>query len=185
VRLVIVEAGARLTDLALDGAGDADTVVVQQAALERAAELAARVISRLAVIERAGSAVQRAVILVAPGPDAQSIEARHLLARALLTHAHVSKVESAELVLSAGRDADGPLRDQILALVELLVGAPESSSVPIRIQFGSPAEPARQPRRESGVFARSTPNDQTEGKRRGLDPQTSPLESGCRAMASG
>jgi hypothetical protein len=159
--LVVVEAGAHVSGLRLapDGDGDEDTVVVRQMDGEPSSVLAARAIARLALIERSGSAVQRAVMLIAPRRDGQSMAARHLLARALLTHAHVNHDSAAELRLSVGGDADAALRDELLALVELLVGTPGSAVVPIRVQFGPPEEPSRRAPRQSGIFTRSTTHD--------------------------
>jgi hypothetical protein len=103
VRLVVVEAGAHVSGLRLapDGDGDEDTVVVRQMDGGPSSVLAARAIARLALIERSGSAVQRAVMLIAPRRDGQSMAARHLLARALLTHAHVNHEPTRHSVTSS------------------------------------------------------------------------------------
>lgn len=71
--------------------------------------------------------------------------ARQLLARALLVHAQVAAIGSSELVLIVGTQGGPPLRHQLMALVEVLVGEPEAGSMAIRIRLDSaiPLEAAK------------------------------------------
>ncbi len=122
-----------------------DTMVTRQSSEETPAEFAARVIRRIASIERSGQGVATAVILLAPRLDPQVMAARELLARALFAHAEVAPTGSSELVLAVGGHATPALRHQLLALVETLVGEPEARSTRIRIRFdaSAPAATAR------------------------------------------
>lgn len=138
LRLVVVEDGAEGLGPYLSPDASADTMVLHQSTEEPAAELAVRVIQRIASIERSGQGVAKAVVLLGPRLDQQAMAARQLLARALLVHAQVAAMGSGELVLVVGSQADPALRHHLMALVEALVGEPEAGSMAIRIRFDSP-----------------------------------------------
>jgi hypothetical protein len=140
VRLVVVERGADLRDFETPG-NEADGVhVIGQGRDESALSLAMRVIDRLASIERSESQLDRALLLVAPQVDGQSLAARELMARAMLTHASIAG--AAELVLAVRADADPDVRHAVLNLVETLMGEHGAASMPIRIRFGGKADRA-------------------------------------------
>jgi hypothetical protein len=117
-----------------------ETVVARQGDGELPAEFSRRVIGRIAAIERSARCIGHAVIAVGPGVDDQWMAARHLVVRALLTHAHVSGVGAGELVLAVDSDAKVLLRHGLMALVETLIGEAESSRMAIRVRFGIGAE---------------------------------------------
>lgn len=141
VRLVAVEDGASAFNsyLSLDECDE--TVVARQGAGELPAEFSRRIISRIAAIERSAQCIGQAVIAVGPGTDDEWMAARQLVARALLMHAHVSG--AGELVLAVDSNAEVHVRHGLMALVEVLVGEPESSRTPIRVRFGVSAEHSR------------------------------------------
>jgi len=135
LRLVVVESGAH----GLGGHAPSDdieeTIVIGQLGGESTAELASRVSRRLADAERLGRRLATAVLLLAQHLDAPSMAARQHLARALLTHAETA--DSAELLISAEAGAGAEGRERLLTLVENLLGAADSKSVPIRVCFGA------------------------------------------------
>jgi hypothetical protein len=131
-RLIVVESGARALASCLSADGRDETTVVAQGADEAPVELPFRVMGRLAVIERGGGSVDRAVVAIASKLDAQSRAAREVVARAL--HAHMTAAGSGELVLAA-HGANAELRHELLSLVETLVCEHDRSSVTIRLQF--------------------------------------------------
>lgn len=136
VCLVAVEDGASAFNSYLPLDDCDETVVARQDEGELPAEFSRRIISRIAVIERSARCIEQAVIAVGPSVDDQWMAARHLVARALLTHAHVSGAGASELVFAVHGDADVHLRHELMALVEILVGEPESSRTAIRVRFG-------------------------------------------------
>jgi hypothetical protein len=132
-----------------------ETIVVRRNNDELPVDLARRSIRRIVLIEQAGCSIRRAIVVVAPELDAQWVAARHLLARALVTHAHVALTDCAELFFAVDGDANTDLRHEIMALIDALIGEPETSLVPIRVRFGVDYEPSRPPVRELGPRLRS------------------------------
>ena len=131
-RLIVVENGAQALDSFLSVDGRDETTVVAQGADEAPVELHFRVTGRIAVIERGGRSVDRAMVAIASKLDAQSQAAREVTARAL--HAHMTAAGSGELVLAA-HGANAELRHELLSLVETLITEHERSPVTIRLQF--------------------------------------------------
>lgn len=156
VRLVVVEDGAQAVGSYLSAEECEETVVVHQSDDEPPAELARRVVGRIATLEGSGRAVARAVIMIANRTDCQAMAARHLLARALVMHAQVALAGSADLTFAVdGRD-NIDLRRELMALVETLIGEPVSSPA-IRVCFGPPEKPFGRQVSESGFFDRVRP----------------------------
>jgi len=77
------------------------------------------------------------------------------------------------------------LRHELMALVEVLVSAPESASVPIRIQFGSIAAPSRPPVRKSGCHQRTRPEGQAEDGPRSRRPRGGDAAACAKAHQKG
>jgi hypothetical protein len=135
VSLVAVEDGASAfnSHLSLDECDEC--VVVRQMVGEPPAEFCDRISRRIAAFERSARRIGHAVIAVGPHSDDQWMAARYLVAHALLVHAHGSGAGS-DLVIAVDGDAEVQLRHRLMALVEVLVGEPESSRTPIRVRFG-------------------------------------------------
>ena len=145
LRLVVVEDGARELDSRVPPDEGEESIVVAQASGELPATLALAVTGRIAALERSSRNIERAVVLIGPDCGVQVCAARWLVARALLTHMVVSG--SGELVLAApGAGVD--VRQDLLSLVEALLGEHERSAVPIRLQL---REDAPRPARTSGI----------------------------------
>jgi hypothetical protein len=155
VRLIVVEDGAEAVSPYLSPEECEETVVVHQSDGELPVGLARRTVSRIGTLERSGRAIGRAVVLIASRNDDQSMAARHLLARALLIHAHEAPAGSGELILAAGGGADVDLRNELMALVGTLMGDPGHSAVPIRLRFGTPSDPSGPAVRKGGFLSRS------------------------------
>lgn len=155
VRLVVVEHEAKAFDSYLSPDECDETVLVRQSDGELPFDFIQRVIGRIGIMERSACHIGKAIVLLAPRLDDQSMAARRLLARALLTPTHVAVTGPAELLLAVGGDAEAALRHGLMALVETLVGEPGSGSVPIRVRFGAAAAPSVAPIFDSGVWPRS------------------------------
>ena len=130
-RLIVVEDGAWGLDSSLSVDASDETVVVAQGAGEDPVELPFRVMGRIALIERAGRSIERAVVVMAPKLEPQSQAARALIARTL--HAHMRARGPGELVLAA-HGVQAELRLELLTLVETLLSEHESSVI-IRLRF--------------------------------------------------
>jgi hypothetical protein len=107
-------------------------VVIGQADTEAPGELALRGIHRIASIESGGERIRRALVLIAPRIDEQSMAARDLLARAVLTHGSRGPLE---LVFEACSEWEIPLRAWLLALAGKLMADPRALLTPIVLRF--------------------------------------------------
>lgn len=131
-RLLVVEQGAGGFDTVATPDGSEETTVVAEGPGDSILELPFRVTRRLALLERNGHSVSRAVLLAADRHDKQSVASRGLVARALI--AHMTAAGGGELVL-AGDGTNVELRIELLALVEDLVFECEETPVTIRLQL--------------------------------------------------
>lgn len=156
VRLVVVEDGAPAVDSHLSPVPCDETVVVHQLDGELPVDLARRVVRRIGALERSGRGVARAAILMACRSDSQVMAARHLLARALVAHAHAALAGATEFILAVDGGGDADLRQELMALAEVLVGG-SGSHVAIRVCFGPPDECSETPVPKSGFFTRPSP----------------------------
>jgi hypothetical protein len=130
--------------------GSEETTLVAEGAADPVLDLPFRVVGRLAFLERVALPVSRALLLVAPRLDAESVAARELVARTLL--AHMASAGGGELVLVAdGADVD--LRQSLLALVERLVMDHENIPVIMRLQLRTAPPPVA---RASGTYPIAT-----------------------------
>lgn len=180
VRLVLVEEGADPIDVhTVTGDGD-ETLVLGQGRGECATDFTYRVIQKLSALEQVGRRVGVAVLRVAPRVDPQTMAARNLLARALLTHSAVAG--PTELVFGAGARIGKGLRLRLLALVEELIQESVTGSTTLRIQFD---EPGRSEPPHSGVMAVAPvadpkPRDvRSAGSVRGADGAPGSLRKGA------
>jgi hypothetical protein len=169
LQLVVVEEGARESASRVPS-GDAEAMVVlAQASGELPATLALRVADRVAATERSSLHIGRAVILIGNERGAQVFAARSMVAHTLLSHMVLSG--AGELVLAApGVGVD--IRQDLLALVEGLVGEHEQSAVPIRLLL---REDAPRLARTSGIHRVRTfvepPFGRSESFREGRFPR--------------
>lgn len=184
VRLIVVEDGARAIDSYLSPEECEETVVVHQSDGELPVELARRIVGRIGTLERSGRGIGRAVVLMASRNDDQSMAARHLLARALIIHAHVAPAGAGELIFAVGDGADVDLRYELMALVEALIGEPGGSPMPIRLRFGTPGESSGPAIRKSGSLPRSRPERDGDPFDRALVEEQAPLNMGRHAALS-
>jgi hypothetical protein len=141
VRLIALEHGASEVDCRVCPDQREETVVIHQCDGELPGVFSGRIISRIGVFERSARSIDQAVIAVGDRFDDQAMAARHVLARALLTHVRSSLAGAAELVLAVDGDAGPALRHQLWTLAEALVADASGSRVPIRLRFGR-SEPA-------------------------------------------
>jgi hypothetical protein len=141
VRLIALEDGASEVDCRVCPDQREETVVIHQCDGELPGVFSGRIISRIGVFERSARSIDQAVIAVGDRFDDQAMAARHVLARALLTHVRSSLAGAAELVLAVDGDAGPALRHQLWTLAEALVADASGSRVPIRLRFGR-SEPA-------------------------------------------
>jgi hypothetical protein len=132
LRFVVVEDGARELDSWVPSGDGDETIVLGQARGEPPASLALAVAKRIAGIERSARSIAHAVIRVGSGVETQVSAARGLVARTLMSH--MVAAGCGELML-VGDGADHDVRDELLLLVEALLGEHQQSSVPIRLQF--------------------------------------------------
>ena len=135
-RLIVLEDRARSTDSVLTADEWEETTLIVQGAGDTAVELPFRVMGRLALLERSGRIVDRAVLVIASNRDAQSQAARELTCHALIVH--MEGQGYGELVLAAP-GAEIQLRHELMTLVEGLLCGHEGSSVMIRLEFHSEA----------------------------------------------
>jgi hypothetical protein len=142
-RMIVVEHGALALDAFTRADGSEETTLVAEGVGDPPLDLPFRVVGRLALIERGRVPVSRALLFVAPRLDTESVAARELTARTLLSH--MGAAGGGELVL-VGDGADVDLRHSLLALVETLVLDHEKIPVVMRLQFRTA------PARPSGVY---------------------------------
>jgi hypothetical protein len=149
---MVVERGASLS--CRDDAAEFDqTTAITELAGEPPAELAQRVLARVALAERGSQVFDSALLVVS---EAGSSSARRLIALGLVAHGAVNP-RLAELLILAPSDASPELREDLLHLTdELLSGA--QRSLPIRLCFAVPRETEQRsgtfwciPERESGT----------------------------------
>lgn len=133
--LVLIEEGARARSFAA-AATDYGTAAIQsQDPNEAPVDWARRVLREISEVEQAGIRLRKAALLVANRFDDASMTARHVIGRALLAHARRCPGETFEFFFSVPREQEGPLRDGILTLVELLVSKPEASGATFHVHF--------------------------------------------------
>jgi hypothetical protein len=156
MRLVVVENGVRDIDRHVLPDDCDETVVIRQFDGELPVDLVRRSIRRIAAIEQSRRRITRAVVLVAPNADKQSMAARSLLARAILTHAHPSFAGATEFTFFVDADVEPDLRHELLGLVEAIIGLQASRAAPIRLRFGEPSEDSTLTVRKSGFWPRSS-----------------------------
>lgn len=136
ISLVVLEDASAATEAHLSRDGLEQIVVVARSDDEGPLQLARRVMRRIAVLERAGECVGRAVINVGPHGDGVWRTARRLQAHAILTHMQRDAGSLAEIVLAADGAAPVELRQELMSLVGTLAAEQKRQSVPIRLRFG-------------------------------------------------
>jgi hypothetical protein len=150
LRCVVLECGAgRLRE----ADGFDETIAVAQMHGESPLAFAQRVIERIASIDRSGRSFESATLLVGPRDDWPAKAARRLIALALSAHARARR-DMSELTLAAVGEAKPEGRAELLGLAEELMALPNSSSVPVRVRFGSGATETR---RTSGILRAVSP----------------------------
>jgi hypothetical protein len=148
--MIVVEHGALALDSLVRSDGSEETTLVAESAGDKALDLPFRVVERLAFLERSELPVCRTLLLVAPRLDAESVSARELVARTLLSH--MASAGGGELVLVAdGAEVD--LRQSLLALVEKLAMDHEKIPVIMRLQLRAAPPPVA---RVSGTYPIAT-----------------------------
>lgn len=131
LRLLVVERGANMPALSRnEPIGD---LVVVPDGDARPAELALRVIERIARAERNGRHIEEATIAVTNGGDAQRAAARALIARALVKHQ--MHAGGGEIVLWARCAPTSETRHEVLALAGVVMSELDSTSVSLRVLF--------------------------------------------------
>ncbi len=146
-RLLVVESGARA--FSREGGEQFDeTVAIAQLRDEPAAELAERVLMRVASIERSRFGFEAATLFVGAATDREAVAARRLIALAVAAHAATNARLSEMVIVVASPHATDELRAQLLELVdELTLNTDQPLSV--RVYFTdtpTSVEP------DSGVF---------------------------------
>jgi len=137
-RLVIAEAGASMTGLSI--AFKRDGLPVKQATNELPDDFLARVHRYTRLLEQSGTRVTQVLLAVAAHADAQTILARHALARALLAWFSAGDERGELLFWVPAGDADA--RHELLALVEkLIVEEPIPKGVSVRVRFAACSPP--------------------------------------------
>ncbi len=146
-RLLVVESGARA--FSREGGEQFDeTVAIAQLRDEPAAELAERVLLRVASVARARSGFEAATLFVGAATDRQSAAARRLIALAIAAQAANNSRLTELVIVAASPHATPALREQLLDLVDdLTLNTDQPLSV--RVCFGE-SPTANEP--DSGVF---------------------------------
>lgn len=132
-QIVVLEEGALRGGRPIPAAELDQTVVVAQAHGETALQLRERVKHRITMVERSGAVVAQVSVVLGHDCDEQTMAARRLLGTMVLAYANSTR-GPCELVL-VGEWEDRDLRQQLWALVELLVNEPGGAKAPIRLRF--------------------------------------------------
>lgn len=148
-RLLIVESGA--CALNREGAERFDeTIAIAQLRDEPPAELAQRVLARVASFERSHARFDAAILFVSAATDPAAASARRLMTLAIAAHAVAYPRLSELVVVVAATQATDELREQLLALVDDLM-LNQDRALSVRVCFAA-TQPAAVP--DSGVFWR-------------------------------
>jgi hypothetical protein len=143
LRCVIVEHGSPRLSEAGAGAFD-ETIAIAQMQGELPVAFAARVLERIATIERAGRALESAVVLAGSSCEPAAKAARRSIVMKLSAHAR-ARGELSQLTLARDTDAKPDSRAELLGLAEEVMVLPHADSLRVRVRFGAEA------RRASGV----------------------------------
>jgi hypothetical protein len=131
-RVIVTERSADGVQAALEDSAFDETVLVAEAPADSGTDLLLRLAAHIASSERRSRAFSSASFVLGRGADAQTLAAREVVARTLLTH--LETASGGELVLVAPA-ASAAERDDLLLLVERLLADLETRAVSIRLQF--------------------------------------------------
>jgi hypothetical protein len=149
VRILVKEAGSSRLN---SGGADAfdETVVIAQMRGEAPARFAERAIERVNALGKSGRRLGAAILQASERHDPATSVARRSILVALLIQGSKQGGAMSEVLLEAASCADSEGSAELLALVGELLQLPECDTLPVRLRFQGPSEPA--PEIDSGVF---------------------------------
>lgn len=146
VIVVVMEQGAVWPGWIADCRATPESLVIAQQAEETPAELALRVVQRLALLEAGGHGVVTAVLAAGHAGGDEVYAARCVIARTMLAHM-AGRSRAGGLVFAASEEIDEGRRVELLELAETLIGQLAGTRLSIGLHFGSPE------RTESALWA--------------------------------
>jgi hypothetical protein len=162
VRLVVVERRTTSLELHAPPDGSDHTIVAAQCRDEGDLEFAGRTIERIASLDREGTQIVLAMMVLEPRFDTERVRARSSTVRALMDHAAGLQSSRSRLVLiNGGRWLSVREQQTLFSWVGALMRQPRASSLPIRVRLEARGPLAALSRRQIEIpdgrwlFARS------------------------------